>query len=164
MMEYFLIVSLVCGLVILFAAIITKLLHNKIERQWRYVVWIVLAVRLLFPIDISLPTPVFTVELPGVEESMEDIPMIPVHNTIQIPVNNTEVPEYPSISMPVENIQPSVPVTSMPVTVPQEPAFVFEWSMLWDVLPWVWLLGMVLSALWYLIGYAYQKHELLRWS
>ncbi|MBQ7917000.1 MAG: M56 family metallopeptidase, partial [Firmicutes bacterium] len=164
MLMYFLIVSLVCGLLILFVALLTRILHNKIERKWRYILWIVLAVRLLFPVDVSIPTPVFTVELPSMEES--------VQTPIQMPTTNVVVPQYPSTndvqpSTPVvpqtPSVSPSISVPSVPQA-PTEPEFVFEWSMVWDMLPWIWAIGMIISALWYLIGYAYQKRELLRWS
>lgn len=163
MLMYFLIVSLVCGLLILFVALLTKLLHNKIERKWRYILWIVLAVRLLFPVDVSIPTPIITLEMPSEDVTIEET----IQTQVQMPTTDVEVPQSPNISTPVTPqvppISPSEPIPSVPQT-PVKPKFVLEWSMVWDALPIVWVVGALVSVLWYSIGYVYQKRELLRWS
>ena len=82
MLTYFFLLSLVCGLLILLATGITRLFRNRIGRKWRYVFWIVLAVRMLLPFDVSISTPVFTVELPRVERPAVQTPQIPTQTPV----------------------------------------------------------------------------------
>ncbi|MBQ7915426.1 MAG: M56 family metallopeptidase [Firmicutes bacterium] len=168
-MTYFLLLSLVCGILILLIATITKIFGNKLGRKWRYVLWLVLAIRMLIPVDISIPTPVFTVELPPIEESQviesEDRATVVRPQSGTTSVGNSVTTTTPGTT-PSPAPSPTTPSVTTPSVV--EPELSWDWSMIlsraWNTLPWIWLAGALLSAAWFLGGYWYQRRTMLRWS
>lgn len=172
-MTYFLLLSLVCGILILLIATITKILGNRLGRKWRYILWLVLAVRMLVPVDISIPTPVFTVELPQVEVSQpveeEDHATVvkPQTGTVTgTPSMENSVPTTnPGTTSPLPSPSQPTPDITPPVT---EPAPSWDWSLIlaqiWNALPWIWLAGALFSGAWFIGGYHYQRNTMLRWS
>lgn len=162
MLTYFFLVSLVCGLLILLATGITRLLRNRIGRKWRYVFWIVLAVRMLLPFDVSISNPVLTIELPQAVEAEK--PQTPAQTSVpeHTGTDSIEVPETGGNS-PVRDEEPSQGYVDNPVEAPATAAG-FDWNLVWQMIPWIWLGGMGITAVWFLGSYLYQRRYLLRWS
>ena len=162
MLTYFFLVSLVCGLLILLATGITRLLRNRIGRKWRYVFWIVLAVRMLLPFDISISNPVLTIELPQSVEA--EGPQTPAQTSVpeHTGTDSIEIPETGGNS-PVRDEEPSQGHVDNPVEAPAT-ATGFDWNLVWQMIPWIWLGGMGITAVWFLGSYLYQRRYLLRWS
>lgn len=163
MLTYFFLVSLVCGLLILLATGITRLLRNRIGRKWRYVFWIVLAVRMLLPFDVSISNPVLTIELPQSVEA--EGPQTPAQTSVpeHTGTESIEIPETGG-NPPVRDEEPSQEYAEAPTEVPVIAPAGFDWSIIWEMIPWIWLGGMCIAAVWFLGGYLYQRRYLLRWS
>ena len=57
-------VSLGGALVIALMLLVAPLAGKKFSAKWRYWIWLVLAIRLLLPLDFNLPNPLLTIEVP----------------------------------------------------------------------------------------------------
>ena len=166
-MEYFLILSAACGGIIAVTSGLTAIFHNKIERKWRYILWIALAVRMLIPVDLSLPEPVVKLELWKPEGIKNQTPVQKPSQSGDFFSHQQPVQETGS----TQNRQTPSSGTQMPTdktSYSTEPALPEEktWddSMIWSLLPWIWVTGALLSLLWFGGSYAYHRGELLRWS
>lgn len=158
-LEYFFLLSLICGVTILLVTGITQVFRNRIGRKWRYVFWIILAVRMLLPFDISLPTPVVTVKVPQAAPEVVPEPVLPGISETEDPMAS-QTPAAPSQTRPETGSLSEADVQ----TGIQEPAFRIDWDRIWRAIPWIWLGGVGISAIWFLGGYLYQRRYLLRWS
>lgn len=100
-------VTLGVGIVTILVLLVQPLTAKFFKRKWRYWVWLVLAIRLLVPIDLSLPS-FFEVELPRNEIVVTDI-------TSQTPVTPPEMQQVPII--PETPDEPVAEPTNRPVYV-----------------------------------------------
>ena len=64
MFKNFLEVSLAMSFVIIFVFIISKMFNDKYKMKWRYFVWLFIAIRLLIPINIKVDKPVIDIVPP----------------------------------------------------------------------------------------------------
>lgn len=147
-MTYFLILSAVCGGMIVLTIGVTKLFHNKIERRWRYAVWIALALRMLIPVDLSLPQPLYTLPLPS--------------ETPQISFRTSAGGENSITAADVSAVNQEL---TMPLEATVQKAAVrMDWSKFWRLLPWIWLTGALAWIFWFSAVYFHQRRQWMRWS
>lgn len=52
--NYFVMLSIIVAVLILFTHLVYSLSKNRYTTKWRYYIWLILAIRLLIPLDISL--------------------------------------------------------------------------------------------------------------
>jgi len=52
--NYFIMLSVIVAVIIAFAHLVYKLSNNRYSAKWRYYVWLILAIRLIIPVDVSL--------------------------------------------------------------------------------------------------------------
>ena len=64
MFKNFLEISVAMSFVIIFVFIISKMFSNKYKMKWRYFVWLFIAIRLLIPINIKVDKPVIDIVPP----------------------------------------------------------------------------------------------------
>lgn len=64
MFKNFLEISVAMSFVIIFVFIISKMFNNKYKMKWRYFVWLFIAIRLLIPINIKVDKPVIDIVPP----------------------------------------------------------------------------------------------------
>lgn len=64
MFKNFLEISVAMSFVIIFVFIISKMFNNKYKKKWRYFVWLFIAIRLLIPINIKVNKPVIDIVPP----------------------------------------------------------------------------------------------------
>ncbi len=64
MFKNFLEISVAMSFVIIFVFIISKMFNNKYKKKWRYFVWLFIAIRLLIPINIKVDKPVIDIVSP----------------------------------------------------------------------------------------------------
>lgn len=64
MFKNFLEISVAMSFVIIFVFIISKMFNNKYKKKWRYFVWLFIAIRLLIPINIKVDKPVIDIVPP----------------------------------------------------------------------------------------------------
>lgn len=124
----------------------TRWLQSRVKAKSLYLLWLLLAVRLVVPVEITLPKPAVTVQVPQYE--------------VTIPTNrpSEELPDDPL--SPVEpNVEPSLPQTE------QEPDLTAQTEVpVAVVLGTLWLTGVFAIALIQISSYLVTRRALLRWA
>lgn len=59
-------VSLGISAIILFLLLLTPLLKKRYSAKWRYILWLILAIRLIIPIHFPFPNSLIQIEIPAV--------------------------------------------------------------------------------------------------
>lgn len=124
----------------------SRWLQSRVKAKSLYILWLLLAVRLVVPVEITLPKPAVTVQVPQYE--------------VTIPTNRPsgELPDDPL--SPVEpNVEPSLPQTE------QEPDLTAQSEVpVAVVLGTLWLTGVFAIALIQISSYLVTRRALLRWA
>lgn len=124
----------------------SRWLQSRVKAKSLYILWLLLAVRLVVPVEITLPKPAVTVQVPQYE--------------VTIPTNRPsgELPDDPL--SPVEpNVEPFLPQTEQEPDLPPQtevPVAV--------VLGTLWLTGVFAIALIQISSYLVTRRALLRWA
>lgn len=124
----------------------TRWLQSRVKAKSLYILWLLLAVRLVVPVEITLPRPAVTVQVPQYE--------------VTIPTNRPSG-ELPNDQLsPVEpNVEPSLPQTE------QEPDLTAQTEVpVAVVLGTLWLTGVFAIALIQISSYLVTRRALLRWA
>ena len=146
-------ITLTMSAVILLLLLLGPILARRYTIRWRYWAWLAVAVRLLIPLNLSLPEAPVQLEPPPDRVVYTAPPAVstpaPV-STDYTPVVNTAAPVQPDLTQPEEAV-PAVQPAVRSLTLSQ-------------VLFWVWLAGAVLLLLWHLVGFLRFKTYLRRWA
>lgn len=124
----------------------SRWLQSRVKAKSLYILWLLLAVRLVVPVEITLPKPAVTVQMPQYE--------------VTIPTNRPSG-ELPDDQLsPVEpNVEPSLPQTE------QEPDLTAQTEVpVAVVLGTLWLTGVFAIALIQISSYLVTRRALLRWA
>lgn len=124
----------------------SRWLQSRVKAKSLYILWLLLAVRLVVPVEITLPKPAVTVQVPQYE--------------VTIPTNRPSG-ELPDDQLsPVEpNVAPSLPQTE------QEPDLTAQTEVpVAVVLGTLWLTGVFAIALIQISSYLVTRRALLRWA
>lgn len=124
----------------------SRWLQSRVKAKSLYILWLLLAVRLVVPVEITLPRPAVTVQVPQYE--------------VTIPTNRPSG-ELPDDQLsPVEpNVEPSLPQTE------QEPDLTAQTEVpVAVVLGTLWLTGVFAIALIQISSYLVTRRALLRWA
>lgn len=146
-------ITLTMSAVILLLLLLGPILARRYAIRWRYWAWLAVAVRLLIPLNFSLPEAPVQLETPPDRVVYTAPPAVntpaPV-STDYTPVVSTAAPVQPDVSQPEATIPaPQPAVRSLTLS---------------QVLFWVWLAGAVLLLLWHLVGYLRFQGYLRRWA
>ena len=147
-------VSLSTAPVILLLLLLGPLLEKRYVPRWRYWAWLVVAVRLLLPVNFSLPEPL-------VELTPPEFTTTPVVTPGTAPTPSTAAlsPPVPSSPRPVLTPRPN-PVPPVAPNV-DESAPLLSLS---QILPWVWMAGALGVVLWNLVGWLRFRRWIKRWA
>ncbi|QHQ61915.1 hypothetical protein Ana3638_14915 [Anaerocolumna sedimenticola] len=128
-------VSITTSILIGILILLLPLLRKNYTAKWRYWVWLVIAVRLLIPLNLPIPKPPIEISVPSQNVDIK-IPLLK-------PVT-TPAPHYFTAPPAVKerNIEKSISITEILVT--------------------VWLLGIVLFILYYIGGYIVFRNSVKR--
>ena len=124
----------------------SRWLQSRVKAKSLYILWLLLAVRLVVPVEITLPKPAVTVQVPQYE--------------VTIPTNRPSG-ELPDDQLsPVEpNVEPSLPQTE------HEPDLTAQTEVpVAVVLGTLWLTGVFAIALIQISSYLVTRRALLRWA
>ena len=148
-------VSLGASVVILLMTLAAPLAGKKFSAKWRYWIWMLLAIRLLLPVELSLDLPRPQVSIPVPPQLTVEHDFVPKAeeesgHLVGVPA----VPSQPESGIVVET-QPIAPV--------------IESESHWtpsglELLFLVWAVGAVGSAAWQLVTYLRWKHEGKVWN
>lgn len=146
-------VSLSTAPVILLLLLLGPLLEKRYVPRWRYWAWLVVAVRLLLPVNFSLPEPL-------VELTPPEFTAAPIDTSGTAPTPSAAVPSTPVPSSPRPVLTPR------PNPVPPETSGVKNTPLppLSQILPWVWLSGALGVVLWNLVGWLRFRRWIKRWA
>lgn len=139
-------VSATVGLLALILALLAPVWDRRVAARWKYWVWLVLAVRLLLPFDLSLPGAPVRLELPAAVAQAPAAPAPPAQSAPGTAANAPERAPQPGLS--------PAPQAAAP-----RPSF----SPL-QLAAWVWLAGAGCFALYHLGGSLWFRRRLLRWA
>ena len=133
-------ISLTCSAVLIPLLVGKGWLRHHVRAKALYVVWLILALRLVIPVDLSLPEPAVTVEVPS------------YHVVLPIRTPTSNLPTVlPTEETPIETGQPVPEATVMALTFPVN-----------ALLSTLWLFGVLAAALVQGGGYLLARRRLLR--
>ena len=153
-------VSLAAALITAVLLLLTPFLERRYTAKWRYWVFLILALRLVLPFNISLPVRVVEPTFPNREIELA------------LPQRAEDVPEEPLLHTEIEPLSPEAifDTASGQAAAPQKPAGedpapapVFRLSVL-EAAGYLWLLGAVLFAGYEALGYLHFRRGLKRWA
>lgn len=139
-------ISLTMSAVILLLLALGPLLARRYAARWRYWAWLVVAVRLLVPVNLSLPRAPVQLEAPADR----------IVYTYPPPAAPSAAPVGPEFSAESPAPLPSVP--------PETSAGAVRSLTLGSVAAWVWLAGAAALTVWYGAGYLCFLRYVRRWS
>ena len=146
-------ITLTMSAVILLLLLLGPILARRYAIRWRYWAWLAVAVRLLIPLNFSLPEAPVQLETPP-DRVVYTAP----------PAVNTPAPVSPDYTPVVSTAAPVQPDVSPPEETAPTPQPAVRSLTLSQVLFWVWLAGAVLLLLWHLVGFLRFKTYLRRWA
>lgn len=124
----------------------SRWLQSRVKAKSLYLLWLLFALRLIVPVEITLPKPAVTVKVPEYE--------------VVIPMNrpSAELPDDHQLSPIEPNVEPSLPQTEEP-TLPAQTSVPVA-----VVLGTLWLTGVFAIALIQVSSYLVTRRALLRWA
>ncbi|SDC53492.1 Signal transducer regulating beta-lactamase production, contains metallopeptidase domain [Paenibacillus sp. UNCCL117] len=132
-----LLVSATTSLLVIALTVCSPLLRKHFTAKWIYWMWIVLAIRLLLPVNYSLPNPLIEFQVP-------------------------EPPRLANVWQAASASQ--TPFVSDMAMQPMQQTAASPTSKLLSELALIWLVGCVLYLLYHVIGYGLFKRQAFRWS
>ena len=138
--------SLTASLVLLPLLALAPRLHHRYAGRTFYVLWLVLAVRLVLPVPLTLPNPAVTVDLPPART-------VTLSGAVQAPAAVTAPAGAEAAEAPAA-VEPAQPV---PAETPRRPGV--GWTQLGA---WLWLGGVAALLVYQGAGYALARRKLLR--
>ena len=138
--------SLTASLVLLPLLALAPRLHHRYAGRTFYVLWLVLAVRLVLPVPLTLPNPAVTVDLPPART-------VTLSGAVQAPAAVTAPAGAEGAEAPAA-VGPAQPVSA---ETPRRPGV--GWTQLGA---WLWLGGMASLLVYQGAGYALARRKLLR--
>jgi beta-lactamase regulating signal transducer with metallopeptidase domain len=126
--------SLLIGVLLL----MTPILHKRYRARWRYVVWLVIAARLLVPVNIALPQTPIKIELPAQAESVLSS-LASINQSYfahEFNYNNITTPEASGVISDLRNFEMSESITT-PSVVP------YAYFSPMQIVGYIWVVGML---------------------
>lgn len=140
------------GSIVILAVLVIRFFLRKAPKKWSYLLWLVVAFRLICPV--SLPSPVSllgAVHAPVTTQgTIEYIPqnIVSPQTPVISPVTPSPAPSTPNAVMPdVTTSAPQLPVAPEPISVT-------------DILPVIWLMGMAVVLIYSVVSYLRLRHRL----
>lgn len=125
----------------------SRWLQSRVKAKSLYLLWLLFALRLIVPVEITLPKPAVTVQVPEYE--------------VTLPMNrpSAELPDDHQLSPIEPNVEPSLPQTEEETALPAQTSVPVA-----VVLGTLWLTGVFAIALIQVSSYLVTRRALLRWA
>lgn len=156
-------ISLAVGIIILLIVILSPWMDKKFTHKWKYYLWLVLAVRLLIPFQITIPQPTAEVDathFSAVQITVPDAVTRPLETVLGSAAANEQEPTN-GVAEPTAPVNAGI-AADQATPVPADNPWYYQLSLL-DIIQMIWLLGMLLFLLWHLGRYWSCKRQLARW-
>ena len=144
-------ISLWLSVVIILLKITSPFIKKTYAAKWRYIIWLIIAVRLAAPFNITLPSAPVRLTVPDNKIVFRQ-PFNPVNN----------MPEQ-SINLTVDDIQP-VHMTEQQIPAPAAPEYAAYTYSVTEIAAFVWLSGIILFAFYQFKIYNAFRKKMRRWS
>ena len=144
------------------------LLGRRFAAKWRWWAWLLLAVRLLVPVEISLPQPVLTLPQPQAEITytlpQKAEPILPGERFSETPLQVLPGGEeaLPSAQRPYEQLAQDTPQPVQTPRAAQAASAGTRTMPVMELMGWCWAAGAVLFLLWQLGSYQLLQARLRR--
>ncbi|WMJ22343.1 extracellular solute-binding protein [Paludicola sp. MB14-C6] len=144
-------ISIVSSIIITLLAILYTFINKRYAAKWHCVIWFVIMLRLLVPINITLPSAPIVVPEPPKQEVVVNRPVQQTQPVVteQVKGETTTTPTTPQ-----QNISQKEPIQTQPVTVVIDRILIAAY---------VWLLGIFAVSVFYCIK-RIQFHQYLKWN
>lgn len=146
-------ISIPISIIISIISITTPLMKKKYAAKWRYMIWIILSIRLIIPLNIALPSSPVNITVPentitfGQPDNTENFNQINTDNEEnEININNKSDQKKETQAQTA-----SLAKYRQPVSV-------------WNVFAIIWLVGMIFFILRQMLEYISFKKKMKRWS
>lgn len=152
-------ITLSFSVIIALLLLLTPIIGRRYTAKWRYWVWILIAVRIIFPLNITLPQASFTVETPqreiilGVDESK-----LPDISPPENPYLDAATPSQEELAQYQQEMQSYEAVMN---SAKKEAGRVYSLSQILGV---VWLAGVGTVLLWQVLLYLSFRRRIRRWA
>ena len=146
-------ISLAVGIIILLIVILSPWMDKKFTHKWKYYLWLVLAVRLLIPFQITIPQPTAEVDathFSAVQITVPDAVTRPLETVLGSAAANEQEPTN-GVAEPTAPVNAGI-AADQATPVPADNPWYYQLSLL-DIIQMIWLLGMLLFLLWHLGRY-----------
>ena len=154
-------VSLSVGVIIGIIMFLSPLMDKRFTAKWKYWLWLVLAVRLLLPIQVALPQTDTPTEATQVSAVQIAVPRAAAEPLADILVGAADNPSTTTgVSEPSAQVNAGADANQA-TPAPANPWY-YQLSLL-DIAGLIWALGAAVFLLWHLCHYWYCKKELARW-
>lgn len=160
--------SLVCSLAILCVLLLNKIFRKNYSRQWIYIIWAVIALRLIVPVNIGI------IDLSSLlnmnvnrQEVIPDVYKAADINSIQSGGNTAgeagqetaDTIRKPENTVKADNVTKPEAVTNKEM--PAQKGFSFPKA---DTIAVIWAAGVLLFLFYHLTAYLYYRRKVARWS
>lgn len=125
----------------------SRWLQSRVKAKSLYLLWLLFALRLIVPVEITLPKPAVTVQVPEYEV------------TLPMKRPSAELPDDHQLSPIEPNVEPSLPQTEEETALPAQTSVPVA-----VVLGTLWLTGVFAIALIQVSSYLVTRRALLRWA
>ena len=137
-------ISVTTSIIILGLRLLAPYLNKTYAAKWKYWIWLLLAVRLIIPVNISLPTAPLSVNIPNT-------PIDTLDNVMPYPAPDVAIVQPGAVTVQPEQIQPLTETAQMTIT-------------LLDAITMIWVIGIIAFLVYQMTGYFIFKKKALRWS
>ncbi len=163
------------AVVILCVVLLDKLFRINYSRQWIYIIWLVIALRLIIPVNISLITIPEMNHLKGVA-MVDSVDIIPIEDSTDrmngsesmVIRNNTDIKDRQDIENEMDAIGSSKPLERSTATKSLKESVItnniFFLFPVIDILAVIWIVGVLLFMGYHFGAYFIYRKKISRWS
>ena len=142
-------ISLSTSLMIVFLLIFAPLLNKRYAIKWKYLIWVVIAVRLIIPFHIGIPLPQMVINVPA------EI-TVPIGADLEGDAPITPSTEEKPVEIPPEN------VINAPLQTAQNPSQKPFTLTLLDITAYLWLTGCLLFLSVHIFSFLHYKRQIAK--
>lgn len=143
-------ISVSISLIVAVLILLTSFLNKRYAAKWKYLIWIILALRLLVPFSGDY-----------VQSAIDKLPQIGARNALESEEKHTGTPS--DVTMPSGRVIVEIPPQmTTPIAMPSEKGS--SSITLLDLVAFVWMTGSLIFMSVHLISYLHYKNQVMKWG
>lgn len=148
-------ISLITSVIILTVKILSFFINKYYDAKWKKWIWLIIAVRLLIPIDSSLSGAPIQVNIPDISNQFS------ISATNQIHPNKGTVEKSEAKTLLGTTTAANTKIEKFTGSTPQKNEKKVSWM---DITIWIWVIGCFVFMVHHFVGYLYFRKQIFRWS